>query len=93
MTGFIYPVIVAWTWGGGWLGQDGKGFHDAAGASVVHFVGGLAGFIGACIVGPRHGKEKDPATRKNVLQDNESQEWIKSQSSPRTLEWWIDQLQ
>lgn len=70
MTGFIYPVVVGWCWGGGWLGDknpNGKGFHDFAGSGVVHLVGGTAGFIGAYIVGPRHGKEKNVSQRKNVF--------------------------
>ena len=72
MTGFIYPVVVAWTWGGGWLGAEGKGFHDAAGAGMVHLVGGFSGLIGAYMVGPRFGKEKRKEDRKNVLEDPES---------------------
>ena len=59
MTGFIYPVVVSWTWGGGFLAQ--KGFRDFAGCGIVHIVGGGAGFVGAAVVGPRHGKEKDPS--------------------------------
>ena len=59
MTGFIYPVVVGWCWGGGWLGANGMGFQDFAGTGIVHMVGGVSGFIGAAIVGPRHGKEKD----------------------------------
>lgn len=65
-TGFIYPVIVGWTWGGGWL--DGVGFHDFAGSGIVHLVGGVSGFIGAAIVGPRHGMEKNQKDRKNALE-------------------------
>ena len=61
MTGFIYPVVVAWTWGGGWLTQNG--FHDFAGTGIVHMVGGVAGFIGALIIRPRYGKEKNPEER------------------------------
>ena len=64
MTGFIYPVVVAWTWGGGWLTQNG--FHDFAGTGIVHMVGGVAGLVGALIIRPRHGKEKDPALRPRV---------------------------
>ena len=70
MTGFIYPVVVGWCWGGGWLGDAddaGKGFHDFAGCGIVHMVGGVAGFCGALVIGPRHGKEKNIANRKNVL--------------------------
>ena len=63
MTGLIYPVVVAWTWGGGWLGDIGangetKGYHDFAGCGIVHMTGGVAGLAGAFIIGPRHGKEK-----------------------------------
>ena len=58
MTAFIYPVVVAWVWGGGWLSE--KGFHDFAGCGVVHMVGGVAGLWGAFIVGPRIGKFSNP---------------------------------
>ena len=50
----IYPVSGHWTWGGGWL--TGLGFHDFAGSSIVHSVGGTLAFIGAAILGPRIGK-------------------------------------
>jgi len=62
MTGFVYPVVVGWCWGGGWLGDTndaGKGFHDFAGTGLVHMVGGVAGFVGAAVIGPRYGKEKE----------------------------------
>jgi len=55
MTAFIYPTVVAWTWGGGWLSQEG--FHDFAGTGIVHMVGGVAGFWGAWALGPRKGFE------------------------------------
>lgn len=54
MTAFIYPVIVAWTWGGGWLLD--LGYTDFAGSGIVHMTGGIAGLIGAIVVGPRYGK-------------------------------------
>ena len=75
MTGFIYPVVVGWCWGGGWLGdanEEGKGFHDFAGTGLVHMVGGVSGFVGAAVIGPRHGKEKNPSDRKNVLELQET---------------------
>ena len=54
----IYPVSGHWIWGGGWLA--GLGFHDFAGSTAVHMVGGLAALIGAIILGPRIGKyDKD----------------------------------
>jgi ammonium transporter, Amt family len=50
----IYPVSGHWIWGGGWL--TGLGFHDFAGSTVVHSVGGWAALMGAMILGPRMGK-------------------------------------
>ncbi len=50
----VYPVSGHWIWGGGWLAQ--MGFHDFAGSTAVHMVGGVAAFIGAKILGPRIGK-------------------------------------
>jgi len=74
--GFIYPVVVYWTWGGGWIsmtpagkcddGRD-KGFNggllDFAGSGIVHMTGGIAALVGAAVVGPRTGRfdeEKKP---------------------------------
>ena len=54
----VYPISGHWIWGGGWLAQ--LGFHDFAGSTAVHMVGGVAAFIGAAILGPRIGKyDKD----------------------------------
>ena len=50
----IYPVSGHWIWGGGWLAK--LGFHDFAGSTVVHSVGGWAAFMGAAVLGPRMGK-------------------------------------
>lgn len=62
----IYPVSGHWTWGGGWLmnGETGSfmmntfgtTFHDFAGSTVVHSVGGWIALVGAAILGPRIGK-------------------------------------
>ena len=54
LTAIIYPVVGAWTWGGGWLG--GLGFKDFAGSTIVHSTGGWAALAGALVVGPRRGK-------------------------------------
>ena len=51
---FVYPISGHWIWGGGWLAQ--MGFHDFAGSTAVHMVGGVAAFVGAAILGPRIGK-------------------------------------
>ncbi len=50
----MYPVTGHWIWGGGWLGE--MGFHDFAGSTVVHSVGGWAALVGVIFLGPRLGK-------------------------------------
>ncbi len=50
----VYPISGHWIWGGGWLSQ--LGFHDFAGSTAVHFVGGLTACLGAAMLGPRIGK-------------------------------------
>lgn len=52
--GVIYPIVAHWTWGGGWLAEDG--FLDFAGSSIVHLQGALAALAGTIILGPRLGK-------------------------------------
>jgi Amt family ammonium transporter len=75
ITGVIYPVVGMWKWGEGWLyapniQADGSisytildsglpGFHDFAGSSVVHSVGGWAALAGVIVLGPRIGKYVD----------------------------------
>jgi Amt family ammonium transporter len=52
----IYPISGHWAWGGGWLSQMAVPFHDFAGSSVVHMVGGSAALVGASVLGARIGK-------------------------------------
>ncbi len=52
----IYPISGHWVWGGGWLSQLETPFHDFAGSTVVHSVGGWVALAGAMILGPRIGK-------------------------------------
>ncbi len=59
MTALIYPIVGAWTWGGGWIDQ--LGFADFAGSTIVHMTGGVAGLVGAAFLGARRGKF-DPKT-------------------------------
>ena len=54
LTGIIYPIQGAWTWGGGWLSE--MKFSDFAGSTIVHSVGGWAALTGAVIIGARKGK-------------------------------------
>jgi len=54
ISALVYPVSGHWIWGGGWLSQ--LDFHDFAGSTAVHMVGGVAALVGAKIVGPRIGK-------------------------------------
>ena len=49
-----YPITGSWQWGGGWL--DAKGFHDFAGSTLVHSVGGWGALVMAWMLGPRKGK-------------------------------------
>ena len=54
ISALIYPIEAHWIWGGGWLAQ--AGFHDFAGSSAIHMVGGISALIGAKVLGPRIGK-------------------------------------
>jgi Amt family ammonium transporter len=56
ITALIYPVVTHWQWfgEGGWLYD--RGYYDFAGSSLVHMVGGVAGLVGAVVIGPRIGK-------------------------------------
>lgn len=61
----IYPISGHWIWGGGWLSQ--MGFHDFAGSTAVHMVGGVCALIGAKILGPRIGKYDEDGKPKAIL--------------------------
>jgi len=56
ISGLIYPIVVHWNWGGGWLAQLSTPFHDFAGSTMVHMTGGVAALMGAIFLGPRLGK-------------------------------------
>jgi Amt family ammonium transporter len=56
ITALIYPIVVHWLWGGGWLNDIGPGMIDFAGSTIVHSVGGWAALMGAIVLGPRIGK-------------------------------------
>lgn len=66
ISAFVYPIIVHWAWGEGWLspfgsdvqdylfyGRESNNYIDFAGSGVVHMVGGWSGLVGAILLGPR----------------------------------------
>lgn len=67
VSGFIYPIIGHWAWGpdgflatmgatGYFLPKLGQGFHDFAGSTVVHTIGGMVALAGSIVLGPRLGR-------------------------------------
>ena len=64
----IYPISGHWIWGGGWLSQ--MGFHDFAGSTAVHMVGGICAIVGAAILGPRIGKYDKSGKPRAILGHN-----------------------
>src|SRR6202166_4652163 len=68
VSGFIYPIVGHWAWGpdgflatmgsaGNFLPGMGASFHDFAGSTVVHTIGGFIAFAGAIVLGPRIGRK------------------------------------
>ncbi len=68
VSGFIYPIIGHWAWGpdgflanmgsaGNFLPTLGTGFHDFAGSTVVHTIGGFIALAGSIVLGPRLGRK------------------------------------
>ena len=68
ISAFIYPVSGHWIWGGGWLSQ--LGFHDFAGSTAVHMVGGVCACIGAAFLGPRIGKYDKDGNPRAIIGHN-----------------------
>ncbi len=65
MVAFIYPLGGHWVWGGGWLGE--LGFHDFAGSTVVHSVGGWAALAGVMLLGPRFSKYREDGSSRAIV--------------------------
>ncbi|HEY7440488.1 MAG TPA: ammonium transporter [Acidimicrobiia bacterium] len=58
VSGFIYPIFGHWIWGpNGWLATMSTPFHDFAGSTVVHTIGGVLALTGAIALGPRLGRK------------------------------------
>ena len=68
LTAVVYPVVGAWTWGGGWLSE--MGFQDFAGSTIVHSTGGWAALAGAIVVGARRGKFRPDGSVKSTPPSN-----------------------
>ena len=68
LTAVIYPIVGAWTWGGGWLSE--MGFQDFAGSTIVHSTGGWAALAGVFVVGARRGKFRADGTVKPTPPSN-----------------------
>ncbi|MDX1689688.1 MAG: ammonium transporter [Acidimicrobiia bacterium] len=66
LTALIYPVVLRWTWGGGWLAQLDTPFSDFAGSTIVHATGGWAALMGAIVLGPRLGKYAKDGTPRPI---------------------------
>ena len=66
-SGFIFPLGLAWCWNDGWL--QAVGFLDYGGASIVHLMGGVAGFVGTYLLGPRLGLFQQDTRMAYVLED------------------------
>lgn len=64
ITAVIYPIVVNWQWGGGWLAE--RGFVDFAGSTIVHSVGAWAALAGVIIMGPRIGKYAPDGTPRAI---------------------------
>ena len=64
----VYPVVGAWTWGGGWLAE--LGFQDFAGSTIVHSTGGWAALAGAMVVGARRGKFRADGSARPTTPSN-----------------------
>ena len=68
LTGVIYPIVGAWTWGGGWLSD--MGFQDFAGSTIVHSTGGWAALAGIYVIGARLHKFRPDGTIKPTPPSN-----------------------
>ena len=68
LTALIYPIVGAWTWGGGWLSD--LGFQDFAGSTIVHSTGGWAALAGAVVIGARTGKFRRDGSVKSTPPSN-----------------------
>jgi Amt family ammonium transporter len=67
-SGFIFPMGLAWCYSDGWL--QNIGFIDYGGVAIVHIMGGLAGYVGTLLIGPRVGLFKADRELCYILDDD-----------------------
>ena len=87
----IYPVVVHWQWGGGWLAQLDTPFHDFAGSTIVHMTGGVAALHGCArssgpvsgSTGPTASRARSPATTSRSPSSARSSCWSAGTGSTR----------
>lgn len=84
-TGFIYPIVAYWVWGGGWL--MARGFQDFAGCAVIHMVSGISAFVASWILGPRYGFEKNAKDKKTweEIQNDPSYKYMEKEFPGKKL--------
>ena len=64
LAGIIYPIVMGWQWGGGWLAE--LGFSDFAGSTLVHSTGGAAALAGIMLLGARYGRFESKGEAKAI---------------------------
>ncbi|NEZ64555.1 ammonium transporter [Leptolyngbyaceae cyanobacterium CCMR0082] len=75
LVGFIYPLVGYWVWGeSGWIANV-LNFHDFAGATVIHAVGGTAALVGAWVLGPRDGRFGYDAEQETFLFERDTEKF------------------
>ena len=65
LSGIIYPIVMGWQWGGGWLAA--AGFSDFAGSTLVHACGGAAALAGIIVLGAREGRFGSKGEKKSMV--------------------------
>lgn len=85
LVGFIYPLIGYWAWGeNGWLASV-LNFHDFAGATVIHSVGGTAALVGAWLLNPRNGRFGYESRAERFIYDDETEKFLPCNTGFATL--------
>ena len=85
LVGFIYPLVGYWVWGeNGWLASVFN-FHDFAGSTVIHAVGGTAALVGAWLLNPRNGRFGYEASAESFLHEEDTEKFMPCNTGFATL--------